>query len=360
MNEFRNKLGEVLMKHEVLSQRLNDSENFDKAEFARLSKEFADLSDIVTEIKYLNQKEKELEEANLIISESSDVEMIKMAEEEICDIKREISECERRINLLLVSRDIDDDRGAILEVRAGTGGDEAGLFAADLCKMYELYSSQKGWKFDVLSLSENGIGSVKEACMSISGVGVYSRLKFESGVHRVQRVPETEASGRIHTSAATVAVLPEVEEVDVTIDEKDLKIDTYRASGAGGQHVNKTDSAVRITHIPTGIIVAQQTERSQHKNKAKALKILRSRIYEAEKVKTESSRSLDRKKQVGTGDRSERIRTYNFPQGRVTEHRINLTLYKIDRILDGSALDEIIDKLIEFDQIEKLKLELSS
>ena len=258
-------------------------------------------------------------------------------------------------NFNIPPKDIDDDKGAILEIRAGTGGDEAGLFAADLFKMYEMYASLHKWNFEILDFHEGDIGAIKEASVSISGKGVFARLKYESGVHRVQRVPETEASGRIHTSAATVAVLPEVEEFDIKIDEKDLQIDTYRSSGAGGQHVNKTDSAVRITHIPTGTIVAVQDERSQHKNREKAMKILRSKIYEHERQERESKRSQDRKNQVGSGDRSERIRTYNFPQGRVSDHRINLTLYKIDKIMDGSALDEIIDQLIKFNQAEMLK-----
>ena len=278
-----------------------------------------------------------------------------MAEEEVLTLKSEIAEIENKIRILLLPKDIDDEKGAILEIRAGTGGEEAGLFAADLLRMYEMYAQLNGWKFEVLEFSESGIGAIKEASASISGKGVFARLKFESGVHRVQRVPETEASGRIHTSTATVAVLPEAEDVDIHIEDKDLQIDTYRASGAGGQHVNKTDSAVRITHIPTGTVVAVQDERSQYKNKAKAMKILRAKIYENERMKQELARSADRKTQVGTGDRSERIRTYNFPQGRVSDHRINLTLYKIDKIMDGSALDEIIDKLIEYDQAEKLK-----
>lgn len=355
MNEFQDKLKSILDKYETVKETLNSQKEFDQKEFVKLSKEFAELSDLAKEIKLFFAKTKELEETLEIADSSEDKDLKIMAEEEIPELKKELERIENNIKILLLPKDIDDEKGAILEVRAGTGGDEAGLFAADLFRMYELYAVIHGWKFEVLELSGTGIGSIKEASASISGKGVFARLKFESGVHRVQRVPETEASGRIHTSAATVAVLPEAEEVDIQINENDLQIDTYRASGAGGQHVNKTDSAVRITHIPTGTVVAVQDERSQHKNKAKAMKILRSKIYENEKQKQESSRSENRKTQVGSGDRSERIRTYNFPQGRVSDHRINLTLYKIDKIMDGSALDEIIDKLIEFDQAEKLK-----
>ena len=355
MNRFKNKLNSILSRYETVKNLLNDQTDFDQKEFAKLSKEFSDLGDISKEITLLFAKENELKEAIELSESSTDKDIKTMAEEEIPALKKTIEGIENQIKILLLPKDIDDEKGAILEIRAGTGGDEAGLFAANLFRMYEMYAVIHGWKFEILEFSESGIGAIKEASASISGKGVFARLKFESGVHRVQRVPETESSGRIHTSAATIAVLPEAEEVDVQIEEKDLQIDTYRASGAGGQHVNKTDSAVRITHIPTGTVVAVQDERSQHKNRAKALKILRSRIYENEKMKLESSRSENRKTQVGSGDRSERIRTYNFPQGRVSDHRINLTLYKIEKIMDGSALDELIDKLIEFDQAEKLK-----
>lgn len=249
---------------------------------------------------------------------------------------------------------MDDDRNAILEVRAGTGGEEAALFAADLLRMYQRYSEVQGWRFELMHESDTGIGGIKEASILISGKGVFAKLKFESGVHRVQRVPATEAGGRIHTSAATVAVLPEAEEVDIHIEEKDLRIDVFRSSGPGGQSVNTTDSAVRITHLPTGVVVQQQDEKSQHKNKAKALKILRSRLYEHERAQKAAARAESRKSQVGTGDRSERIRTYNFPQGRVTDHRINLTLYKLDRILEGGALEEVIQALIAEDQASRL------
>jgi len=258
---------------------------------------------------------------------------------------------------MLLPKDEADERNAILEVRAGTGGEEAALFASELFRMYQRYAALKGWKFEIMELSETGIGGFKEAIASISGRNVFERLKFESGVHRVQRVPETEGSGRVHTSAATVAVLPEAEEVDIKIDEKDLRIDVFRSSGPGGQSVNTTDSAVRITHIPTGLVVSQQDEKSQHKNKAKGMKVLRARLYERERQQKAAERAASRKSQVGSGDRSERIRTYNFPQGRVSDHRINLTLYKIDKVINGEALDEIIDPLIAEDQAERLAAE---
>jgi peptide chain release factor 1 len=353
---FREKLNSILKRYQSLEQDLdNQNNNFEQKEFIKLTKELSDLSDLANEIERLFSKEKELQSSIEFLESSDDTELKAMAEEEIKNLEEEIAMSQKKIKVLLLPQDIDDEKGVILEIRAGTGGDEAGLFAGNLFRMYELYAAIRGWDFEVLEFSESGIGAIKEASANISGKGVFARLKFESGVHRVQRVPETEAMGRIHTSAATVAVLPEAEEIDVQIDEKDLQIDTYRASGAGGQHVNKTDSAVRITHIPTGTVVAVQDERSQHKNKARAMKILRARIYEKERDKLELSRSSDRRKQVGSGDRSERIRTYNFPQGRVSDHRINLTLYKIDKIMDATALDEIIDKLIEFDQAERLQ-----
>ena len=255
---------------------------------------------------------------------------------------------------MLIPKDSTDEKNAIIEIRAGAGGDEAGLFAADLFRMYNRYAEHRGWKFEILYTQESGIGSIKEASANISGKGVFSYLKFESGVHRVQRVPVTESSGRVHTSTATVAVLPEAEEVDLKINDDDLKVEVMRASGAGGQHINKTESAVRVTHIPTGLVVVQQEERSQHMNRAKAMKILRSRLYEMERQKLQSERSENRRLQVGTGDRSERIRTYNYPQGRVTDHRINLTLYKLPQIMEGEGLDEIIKALVEFDQEEKI------
>lgn len=356
MSRFTEKLQNILKRNDEIHAQIND-ENIDYAskEYADLSKEAADLEDVCNEIKFFLKKNEEMKNAIELSECSEDKEIRTMAEMEIYELKTAIEKSEHRLKILLLPKNIDDEKNAIVEIRAGTGGDEAGLFAANLFRMYEMYSSLKGWKFEILSINENDIGSLKEASISISGKGVFSRLKYESGVHRVQRVPETEASGRIHTSAATVAVLPEAEEVDIVIEDKDLQIDTYRASGAGGQHVNKTDSAVRITHMPTGVVVAMQDERSQHKNKAKALKILRSKIYEIQQLQNEAHRAENRRTQIGSGDRSERIRTYNFPQGRVSEHRINLTLYKIEKIMDGSALDEIIDKLIESDQAEKLR-----
>lgn len=356
MKEFTEKLTNILKRNDEIRTRIN-SENIDygSKEYADLAKEAADLEEVCGEIKFFLKRSEELEYAMTLLENSDDREVKEMAEIEIHDLRTVIAQSEYKLRILLLPKDIDDEKNAIIEIRAGTGGDEAGLFAGDLFRMYEMYSAIRGWKFEVLNINENDIGSLKEASISISGKGVFSRLKYESGVHRVQRVPETEASGRIHTSAATVAVLPEAEDVDILIEDKDLQIDTYRASGAGGQHVNKTDSAVRITHIPTGIVVAMQDERSQHKNRAKAMKILRSKIYEMQKLKSEADRAESRRTQIGSGDRSERIRTYNFPQGRVSDHRINLTLYKIDKIMDGSALDEIIDKLIEFYQAEKLR-----
>jgi peptide chain release factor 1 len=302
----------------------------------------------------LRRLQAELEAAADLAGSTDDPEMRAMAEEEMQELREKLPEMELRVKLSLLPKDEDDERNAILEIRAGTGGEEAALFAADLFRMYQRYAAARGWRFEVMDLSETGIGGFREATASITGRDVFARLKFESGAHRVQRVPETEASGRIHTSAATVAVLPEAEEVDVKIDDKDLRIDVFRASGPGGQSVNTTDSAVRITHLPTGLVVIQQDEKSQHKNKARALKVLRARLYELERQTRDAARAADRKSQVGSGDRSERIRTYNFPQGRVTDHRINLTLYKIDKVLAGEALDEIIDALTAADRAERL------
>jgi peptide chain release factor 1 len=323
------------------------------ADFTKLSKEYSELSPIVEGIAALRQAQSEMESAAEMAG-SDDPEMKAMAEEEVQALRERLPDLELRVRMSLVPKDADDDRNAILEVRAGTGGDEAALFAAELFRMYQRYAVLRNWKFELMDLSETGIGGFKDATASITGRGVFARLKFESGVHRVQRVPETEASGRIHTSAATVAVLPEAEEVDITIDDKDLRIDVYRSSGPGGQSVNTTDSAVRITHLPTGLVVIQQDEKSQHKNKAKALKVLRARLYEAQRQALAATRAADRKSQVGSGDRSERVRTYNFPQGRVTDHRINLTLYKIDKVLAGEALDEIVDALTAADTAERL------
>jgi peptide chain release factor 1 len=292
--------------------------------------------------------------AGMMTDNASDAEMKSLAEQEFHQLKARLPELEREIQLLLLPKDAADEKNAILEVRAGTGGEEAALFAADLFRMYQRYADLHKWRFEVMDVADTGLGGIKEASASITGRGVFAKLKFESGVHRVQRVPATESSGRIHTSAATVAVLPEAEDVDIHIDDKDLRIDVFRSSGPGGQSVNTTDSAVRITHLPTGLVVQQQDEKSQHKNKAKALKILRARLYDAERQRQDQARAASRKSQVGSGDRSERIRTYNFPQGRVTDHRINLTLYKIDRVLAGEALDELVDALIAEDQAARL------
>lgn len=349
---FENNLDKILAKHQELSDRL--ASGVSGEEFVKLSKEFAEIDEIARKVHDYNNLKNEIANLRTILSDkSSDTEIIEMADEEIKSLTSQIPDYEHAIKIALLPRDEADMKNAIIEVRAGTGGEEAALFAASLFNMYHRYAELKGWRFEILSISDTGIGGYKEASALISGSGAFMRLKFESGVHRVQRVPDTESSGRIHTSAATVAVLPEAEEVDVKIEEKDIRIDTYRASGAGGQHVNTTDSAVRITHIPTGIVVTQQDEKSQHKNKAKALKILRSRIYEAERQKLENDRSASRKGQVGSGDRSERIRTYNFPQGRVSDHRINLTLYKIEEVMMGN-LDEFIDALISEDEANKL------
>lgn len=327
----------------------------DSDAFAKISKEFSDLEEIVTVADKYKKNVKEIANLETMLSDQDvDDEMKELATAELKELRDSIPELEKEIKILLLPKDANDEKNAILEVRAGTGGDEAGLFAGDLFRMYQKYSDFRGWKFEILYTHESGIGSIKEAAASISGKGVFSYLKFESGVHRVQRVPVTESSGRVHTSTATVAVLPEAEEVDLKIDETDLKIDVMRASGAGGQHVNKTESAVRITHIPTGIVVVQQDERSQHMNRLKAMKILRARLYDLECQKLNSERSANRRLQVGTGERSERIRTYNYPQGRVSDHRINLTLYKLPQIMEGEGLDEVIRALVAADQEDQI------
>lgn len=324
-------------------------------EFVRLSKEYAEMTPLVegaVELQKMQGEVADLEE--LLEDPDTDGEMQALAEEELAGHRQWLPQLERKMQVLLLPRDAADQKNAILEIRAGTGGDEAALFAADLYRMYQRYAEIRGWKVEPLQVSETDLNGIKEAQALISGPGVFARLKFESGVHRVQRVPETESSGRIHTSAATVAVLPEAEDIDVELDDKDLRVDVYRASGPGGQSVNTTDSAVRITHLPTGIVVTQQDEKSQHKNRAKALKILRSRLYELERERAHAERAEQRRGQVGSGDRSERVRTYNFPQGRVTDHRINLTLHKLDRVLAGEALDEVIERLIGEDQASRL------
>lgn len=351
---FDQKLTQLLAHFDELSTRLSEPME-DAAEFAKLSKEYSDLTPIAEKIlewQKLVEEQKSLE--SLLTDPSLEKDMKDFAQDDLRGIQERLPALLLEIQVLLLPKDVDDERNAIIEIRAGTGGEEAALFGATLFRMYQRYAELQGWKFELMHENDTGLGGIREASASISGKGVFAKLKFESGVHRVQRVPETEAGGRIHTSAATVAVLPEAEEVDIQIEEKDLRIDVFRSSGPGGQSVNTTDSAVRITHIPSGVVVQQQDEKSQHKNKAKALKILRSRLYEHQRAEKAAARAASRKSQVGTGDRSERIRTYNFPQGRVTDHRINLTLYKLDRILDGSALDEMIQALIAEDQASRL------
>jgi peptide chain release factor 1 len=349
------KLERVLDRFHTIEAQLASGHSGD---FAKLSKEHSQLSPVVNAIQAYKDTRTALKDSEALLADpATDSELKELAQEDVEDLRKRFAGLERHVQLLLLPKDSADNSSAIIEVRAGTGGDEAALFAGDLLKMYTRYAQLQGWKTELLSLSESDLGGVKEAVLSAEGEGAYAKLKFESGVHRVQRVPVTENSGRIHTSAATVAVLPEPEDVDVNVDEKDLRIDVYRASGAGGQHVNKTESAVRITHLPTGIVVAMQEEKSQHKNKAKAMKILKARMFEAERERQANARAAERKGLVGSGDRSERIRTYNFPQGRVSDHRINLTLYKLDRIISGDDLGEIIDALMTEDQASRLAAE---
>lgn len=351
---FIQKLDAILIRYNDIHDQLS-SGVLTPPEMAKLSKEYSDMEHIAASIQAFKLTMDEWQSlTDMIKDEALDLEMKNFALAELEDLKKKMPQLEQEVKVLLLPKDEDDDRNAILEVRAGTGGEEAALFAAELLRMYQRYAEVKGWKVEVLDVNDTGMGGIKEGGISILGKGVFAQLKFESGVHRVQRVPATEGSGRIHTSAATVAVLPEVEDVDIEIRECDLRIDTFRSSGAGGQHVNTTDSAVRITHLPSGVVVSQQDEKSQHKNKAKALKILRARIYDHERQKLDAARAADRRDQVGSGDRSERIRTYNFPQGRVTDHRIGLTLYKIEQIMEGSGLAELIDALTAYDQAQKL------
>ena len=347
------KLERLMQRHDALADAMADPARSSGDAFARLSREYAELEPIVAGIRAYRTLVQQIADAEEM-AEGEDAEMRALAADELEELRDQLPGAEREVQLLLLPKDEADEKSAILEVRAGTGGEEAALFAAELFRMYQRYAELHGWRFEVMSLSETDLGGYKEAVASIIGRGVFARLKFESGVHRVQRVPETEGGGRIHTSAATVAVLPEAEEVDVQIDDKDLRIDIFRSSGPGGQSVNTTDSAVRITHLPTGIVVQQQDEKSQHKNKAKAMKVLRSRIYERQRAEKDAERAAQRRGQVGSGDRSERVRTYNFPQGRVTDHRVNLTLYKIDKVMLGEALDEIVDALIAEDQAARL------
>ena len=348
------KIEKIIQKHSLLEKDLS-SGKIEKKLFAEKSKEYADLNEIIKDAKkYFSYEKDRLEIQKILDDKNSDTELIRMAEIELNDLKQENETNEKKLKMFLLPKDEADKKNAIIEIRAGTGGLEASLFAADLFKMYERVSHKKRWIVELISISRSEAGGLKEVIASIKGNNIYSTLKYESGVHRVQRVPDTETQGRVHTSAATVAVLPEAEEVDLKINEIDLRIDVFRAGGPGGQSVNTTDSAVRITHIPTGISVSQQDEKSQHKNKAKGMKILRARLYELERSRIENERSKDRKNKIGTGDRSERIRTYNFPQGRVTDHRINLTLHKLEKFLEGEIFDEMIEALTLQAQEESL------
>ena len=350
----KDKVKEILLKHELLEKELS-SANVEPKKYALKSKEYSSLGNILQIAKeYLNYEIEKKDLENIIDDKKSDNEMINLAKKELQELGNKRVFNEEKLKIFLLPKDLDDDKNAIVEIRAGTGGLEATLFCSDLFKMYEKVCSKKKWKIEIINISKSEAGGFKEIIFSVSGDDIYSYLKYESGVHRVQRVPDTETQGRVHTSAATVAVLPEAEEVDIKIEEKDLRIDVFRSSGPGGQSVNTTDSAVRITHIPTGLSVSQQDEKSQHKNKAKGMKILRARLYELERSRIDQERSKDRKSKIGTGDRSERIRTYNFPQGRVTDHRISLTLYKLDQILNGEFLDEIITGLITDSNMKKL------
>ncbi len=350
------KLDALLNRHSMVEAEL--AGQLPAETFVKLSREFAELSPVVDAVKAYRSAVAEIADLQAMIDDpTTEPDMRRMAEAEKPTLEEKRAGLEQQIRIALLPKDAMDERNVILEIRAGTGGDEASLFAGDLFRMYERYAAKQGWKVEIISVNEGTKGGFKEIIAEVRGRGAFAKLKFESGVHRVQRVPDTEASGRIHTSAATVAVLPEVEDVDIKIDESDLRIDTMRASGAGGQHVNKTESAIRITHIPSGIVVAVQEERSQHKNKARGMALLRAKLYDAERTKRDAERAAERRGQVGSGDRSERIRTYNFPQGRVTDHRINLTLYKLPQVIEGEALDEIIDALVTHHQAELLAAE---
>ncbi|GLB29939.1 peptide chain release factor 1 [Lacrimispora amygdalina] len=348
------RLDDILIHYEELMQELNNpSVAEDQNRFRKLMKEQADLADLVEAYTQYKKAKQTVEESLALLEEESDEEMREMAKEELSDAKKQIEQLEQRLKVLLLPKDPNDDKNIMLEIRAGAGGDEAALFASELYRMYVNYAEAQRWKVELISVNENGIGGFKEVVAMITGKGAYSKMKYESGVHRVQRVPETESGGRIHTSTATVAVMPEAEDVDVVIEDKDVRIDVMRASGNGGQCVNTTDSAVRLTHMPTGIVIYSQTEKSQLQNKEKAFRLLRSKLYDIELEKRQNSESEARRSQIGTGDRSEKIRTYNFPQGRVTDHRIKLTLYKIDSIMNGDIY-ELLDSLIAADQAEKL------
>jgi peptide chain release factor 1 len=350
------RLDAILARHDIINATLASGP--DAETFVKLARELSELDAVVEAIRAYRAATDNLAGLNALIEDPvTDAEMRALAEDERPEAEEAMEKAAQNLKILLLPKDEADEKSAILEVRAGTGGDEASLFAGDLFRMYARYADLKGWKVEILSESEGTVGGYKELVAEIKGRGVFARLKFESGVHRVQRVPDTETSGRIHTSAATVAVLPEAEDVDIAVNDADLKIDTMRAQGAGGQHVNKTESAIRITHLPTGIVVFVQDERSQHKNRARALALLRARLYDQERTAKDAARAADRRSQVGSGDRSERIRTYNFPQGRVTDHRINLTLYKLEEVLSGEALDEIVDALITEHQAAQLAVE---
>ena len=349
-----NQIKDLKSKFDHLNEKLLNSQNLDNKEIIQINKDLSKLEPIITLSNVIKNLNKEIKDYKEILENESDEDLRDLAKQELPIFEKDLETKNKELLIALLPRDEADDKNVILEIRAGTGGDEAALFAGDLYRMYERYSSLKNWKFQPMEKSETGLKGIKEAIIEIKGDGVFKFLKNESGVHRVQRIPETESGGRIHTSAATVAVLPEAEDVDLDLKDTDLRIDVYRSGGAGGQSVNTTDSAVRITHLPTNIVVTQQDERSQHKNKAKALKILRSRLYEVERIKKQEEESSNRKNQVVSGDRSERIRTYNFPQGRVSDHRINLTLYKLDQFLTGEALDEMISALSASEQADKL------
>ena len=344
----RDELDKILNKFNSLEQELTTAVN-DKEKYVSISKEYAEIKPLAEQINIYLSLLKEHEDLNIVL-DGNDSDLIEIAKSEISNLKINLQSSEESLKQLLIPKDPLDQKDVILEIRAGTGGDEAALFANELLRMYQRYAEDQHWKVEYLSISDSEKGGMKEVIAKISGQSVYSKLKFESGVHRVQRVPETESQGRVHTSAASVVVLPEAEDVDIQIDEKDIRVDVFRSSGAGGQHVNTTDSAVRITHMPSGIVVQQQDEKSQHKNKAKAMLVLKTRLYDHERKKQEDEISDKRKSQIGSGDRSERIRTYNFPQGRVTDHRINLTLYKLEQILNASGLEEVISNLIIADQ----------
>jgi peptide chain release factor 1 len=351
---FEDRLNKIIVRYEHLNGQLSTPEKISSQDFAKIAKEHSDLSEINNSaIEYLHHLGMLNESEEILSNKNSDKDLKDLANEQKREAKTNLAIIKEQLQVMLLPKDSADEKGSIIEIRAGTGGDEAALFAAVLFKMYQRYAEKMGWKFEVLSVSESALDGYKEAIASISGKGVYKRLKYESGVHRVQRVPATESSGRIHTSAATVAVLPEAEDIDLKIEEKDIRIDVYRSSGAGGQHVNTTDSAVRITHIPTGIVVVQ-SEKSQHQNRAKGLKILKSRLYDLERGKKDLERSEMRKGQVGSGDRSERIRTYNYPQSRITDHRVNVTIYNLEEIVSEGKLEPFIDALITDDQAKKL------